>query len=61
MVVTGTVTITAGTTLSLLGGYANAVGDEIVLIANDGTDAINGTFDGLAEGADVSFGDFKEP
>ncbi|MDT0622607.1 BspA family leucine-rich repeat surface protein [Croceitalea vernalis] len=58
VMVTGTVTIIPGTTLNLLGGYLNGNGDQIILIANDGTDAINGTFDGLAEGDEVVFGDF---
>ena len=59
VVVNGTVTIVQGTTLNLLNGYANADGDQIVLIDNDGTDAINGEFDGLVEGAAVAFGDFR--
>ncbi len=58
IVVTGTVTIVAGTTLNLLNGYANADTDEIILIDNDGTDAISGTFESLAEGDAVAFGSF---
>ncbi len=58
VVATGTVIITSGTSLNLLGGYANGVGDEIVLIDNDGTDAISGTFDTLTEGTEITFGDF---
>ena len=57
VVVTGTVTIN-GATLNLIGGYANAPTDEIILIANDGTDPISGTFNGLGEGDAVNFGGF---
>ncbi|MDG1731093.1 MAG: BspA family leucine-rich repeat surface protein, partial [Algibacter sp.] len=59
VIVNGTVTIIAGTTLNLIGGYTNNNGDEIVLIANDGTDAITGVFDNLAEGATVTIGDYN--
>ncbi|MFH6604507.1 BspA family leucine-rich repeat surface protein [Maribacter algicola] len=58
VVVTGTVNIN-GATLNLLGGYANGDNDEIVLIDNDGIDAITGTFAELAEGTAVSFGAFS--
>ncbi|WP_198037231.1 M4 family metallopeptidase [Maribacter hydrothermalis] len=57
IVVTGTVTLN-GVNLNLMGGYANAATDEIILIDNDGADPISGTFNGLDEGADVSFGAF---
>ena len=52
--VTGTVTI-AGGTLTLAGAYAPAVGDSFTIIANDGADAVTGTFAGLAEGATLTF------
>lgn len=58
VIVTGTVTIN-GATLSLLGGYANVETDEIVLIDNDGTDPISGTFADYAEGDPVIFGAFS--
>ncbi|UJH66977.1 BspA family leucine-rich repeat surface protein [Allomuricauda sp. SCSIO 65647] len=58
IVVTGTVTLNSPT-LNLIGGYANAPTDEIILIDNDGTDAVTGTFTGLAEGASVAFGGFN--
>ena len=58
LIVNGTVTIVSGTSLDLLGGYANADGDLIVLISNDGTDPISGTFTGLEEGDEVSIGAF---
>ena len=56
--VTGIVTLN-NAFLFLLGGYANAPEDVIVLIDNDGTEAITGTFNGLAEGDAVSFGDYN--
>ena len=52
--VTGTVTL-AGATLTLAGAYPPAVGDTFTIIANDGADAVAGTFAGLAEGASVTF------
>ena len=51
--VTGTVTI-SGATLDLDIGYSSVEGDSYVLINNDGTDAVTGTFDGLAEGATLT-------
>jgi hypothetical protein len=56
--VTGTVNLT-NVTLSLQGGYSAAPGDTITLINNDGSDAVTGTFVGLAEGASVTVGSFK--
>ena len=54
--VAGTVNLTAST-LSLSGTYAGANGsDTFYLILNDGTDAVTGTFSGLAEGASVNIG-----
>jgi fibronectin-binding autotransporter adhesin len=38
----------------LVNGFAPAVGDAFVLIDNDGTDAVTGTFLGLSEGAVVA-------
>jgi hypothetical protein len=58
LIVTGTVTIDPAANLSFLGGYANAPADMIVLIDNDGADAISGTFNGLPEGTPMSFGGF---
>jgi RHS repeat-associated protein len=48
--VTGTVSL-GGATLSLSGTRAQHGGDAIVLIKNDGTDAVTGTFGGLSEGS----------
>ncbi len=53
--VTGTVTLN-GATLSISLGYAPAVGDSYTLINNDGSDAISGTFNGLAEGSTITIG-----
>ena len=52
--VTGTVTI-AGGTLALAGAYAPFSGDAFVIVANDGADAVSGTFTGLPEGATIAF------
>jgi autotransporter-associated beta strand protein len=50
--VTGSVNL-GGTTLSLsvAGGFTPAVGESFTLINNDGTEAVVGTFNGLAQGA----------
>ncbi|MFD0797126.1 HYR domain-containing protein [Maribacter chungangensis] len=58
VVVAGTIIIAPGTTLNLLNGYESGQNDEIVLIVNDGLDAIVGFFDNFIEGAIVVFGDF---
>jgi fibronectin-binding autotransporter adhesin len=50
VVVTGSVDVT-GATLSPVLGYTPALNDSYTLIDNDNTDAITGTFTGLAEGA----------
>ena len=51
--VTGAVDLT-GSSLHLNGTRTSNGGDTIVLINNDGADAVTGTFNGLAEGALVS-------
>ncbi len=51
----GTINL-AGSRLSLSLGYTPAVGDAFTIIDNDGSDAISGTFAGLAEGAFLSVG-----
>ena len=48
--VTGAVDVT-GATLTPVFGFTSATGDVFTLIANDGADAITGTFSALAEGA----------
>ena len=54
--VTGTVTIGSDVTLSTVpwNGYAPSDGDQYTIINNDDTDALVGTFGGLAEGALLS-------
>lgn len=48
--VVGTVTIGTGVALNLSGTHIPMLGQEFVIIENDGSDAINGTFDGMPEG-----------
>jgi autotransporter-associated beta strand protein len=48
--VTGTVNLT-GSTLNVSVGFSASVGESFTLINNDKTDAVKGTFSGLAEGA----------
>src|SRR5262249_25116486 len=50
--VTGSVAL-GGATLNVgaFGGFTPAAGNEFILINNDGSDAISGTFNGLAQGA----------
>jgi Ca2+-binding RTX toxin-like protein len=56
--VTGTVTL--GATLNLSGGaVAPSGGESVIIINNDGSDAVSGTFAGLAEGDPVSVGSFS--
>jgi fibronectin-binding autotransporter adhesin len=55
--VTGTVNI-AGATLTLAGAYVPVAGNVFTIIANDGADAVAGTFAGLAEGATIVFNGF---
>jgi len=54
--VTGTVTLTDDVTLSTsaFGGFIPSDGDAYTIIDNDDTDAVSGTFNGLAEGAIIS-------
>ncbi|MEQ8587316.1 MAG: DUF4347 domain-containing protein [Thalassobaculaceae bacterium] len=56
--VTGTVTV-SGAMLNVALGYTPTVGDSYTLIANDGVDAVTGTFSGLAEGASFSAGGYS--
>ncbi|MDY3557349.1 autotransporter-associated beta strand repeat-containing protein, partial [Gemmata sp. JC717] len=53
--VTGTVNLT-GSTLSTTLGFAPSAGTSFILIANDGVDAVTGTFAGLPEGATFTSG-----
>ena len=55
--VTGTVNVAgANLSVSLLNGFHPSVGDKFTILANDGSDAIGGTFAGLAQGATFSAG-----
>jgi autotransporter-associated beta strand protein len=55
IVVNGSVTLNSAT-LSIQPSGVGGFGKQYVLIANDGVDAVNGTFNGLAEGATVTAG-----
>ncbi|GGG03847.1 hypothetical protein GCM10011344_00220 [Dokdonia pacifica] len=59
LVLNGTVSITNGN-FTPQGGFTAFPNEaEIILINNDGTDAISGTFNGLPEGSTVTFGDYE--
>ncbi|MEQ9409865.1 MAG: SdrD B-like domain-containing protein [Fuerstiella sp.] len=53
--VTGSVQL-GGATLQAILGFSPALGQEFVIIRNDGTDAVSGTFQGLPEGASLNVG-----
>lgn len=55
IIVTGAVDVT-GATLSATHGYVPGNGDSYTIISNDLTDAITGTFTGLAEGGTLTAG-----
>ncbi|MGB0739228.1 MAG: formylglycine-generating enzyme family protein, partial [Planctomycetaceae bacterium] len=50
VVVTGQVQLAGDLELSLINNFTPGIGDVLLLISNDGTDAISGTFAGLVEG-----------
>ncbi|HXC97717.1 MAG TPA: autotransporter-associated beta strand repeat-containing protein [Verrucomicrobiae bacterium] len=58
--VTGTVSL-ANATLTLVPAFTNPVplGQQFVIVNNDGADAITGTFLGLPEGSTISAGSYK--
>ena len=58
--VTGTVDLGSGTTLNLtlFGGYEPEVNDVFTIVNNDGADAVQGTFNGLANGDKVTLGEY---
>jgi autotransporter-associated beta strand protein len=58
IVVNGTVTLN-NATLNISAIDAGAIGNQYVLIANDGVDAVTGTFDGLPEGTIITKGLFQ--
>ena len=51
----GTIDLT-GTTLQLTGEYDFPTGGSVILVENDGGDAVIGTFDGVNENALITFG-----
>jgi hypothetical protein len=53
--VTGAVTLTGALIVDILTG-APAAGQTFILINNDGTDPVSGTFDGLPEGSTIAVG-----
>ena len=53
--VSGTVNLT-GMSLSASLGYASSVNDQFTIIANDGSDAVTGTFSGLPQGKKLYLG-----
>ncbi|MBK8303648.1 MAG: hypothetical protein IPK98_09725 [Chloracidobacterium sp.] len=50
--VVGAVNLT-GVSLALSGSHVSTVGQQFVIVNNDGADAITGTFNGLAQGATI--------
>jgi hypothetical protein len=56
LVVNGAVNITNGTALQLSLGFLPSIGQAFTIIANRGTGAVNGIFNGLAEGALLAVG-----
>ncbi len=54
--VAGTVTLGGDALIVSLPGGSIGAGQSFTIIDNDGTDAVNGTFAGLAEGAAISLG-----
>ncbi len=56
LVVNGTVDVAGNLDVTLSVGYTPTVGDKFTILSNDGVDAINGTFNGLGEGALFSVG-----
>ena len=60
--VTGTVNLGgANLDVALINGFDPDTGDSFTILANDGTDAIGGTFAGLAQGATFLAGDQQLP
>ncbi|MFM7835914.1 MAG: hypothetical protein ACKPJD_29320, partial [Planctomycetaceae bacterium] len=47
--VTGTVALSGNLAIDTFGGYAGTAGETLVLISNDGTDSVSGTFSSLGE------------
>jgi fibronectin-binding autotransporter adhesin len=60
-IVNGTVDLGAATTLNILKGsaYSPALNSVYTIISNDGSDAVTGTFAGLAQGATAVLGSYS--
>ncbi|HKV98874.1 MAG TPA: hypothetical protein VJN96_03570, partial [Vicinamibacterales bacterium] len=60
LITTGTVRLShngrSRLTVQLTGGYVPNLGAQFIMIDNDGTDPVDGTFDGLPEGAFINLG-----
>lgn len=59
--VTGTVKLGAGVTtlnISLVNSFVPAVNDSFIIVNNDGTEAVEGTFKGMADGAKTTLGSY---
>ena len=56
LIVNGTVTLNGDLNLSLINSFVPTNGNTFTIIDNDGTDAVSGTFSGLAQGATVVLG-----
>lgn len=54
--VTGAVTMGGTLNVSLVNSFKPVTGQKYVLISNDGTDPVTGTFTGLAQGATITVG-----
>jgi hypothetical protein len=51
LVVNGTVSLAGALDVDVINGFTPSVGNQFVIIGNDGTDAVSGTFAGLPEGS----------
>ncbi|HEX5686611.1 MAG TPA: autotransporter-associated beta strand repeat-containing protein, partial [Ideonella sp.] len=60
VVVEGTVNLNGGTLTLDLGSYAATAGEAYTLVSNDGSDAVEQTFDGLAEGDTLTAADGRD-
>jgi fibronectin-binding autotransporter adhesin len=58
-VVTGTVTLDGNLSVVLYNNFKPTAGQKYVIISNNGSDAITGTFSGLAQGATITVGSYQ--
>jgi hypothetical protein len=58
LAVTGGVALASGVNLSVGLGFVPAQGQVFLLVDNDGSDAVSGTFNGLPEGANFNIGPY---